>query len=59
MDVNSIPGAIPGIKLLMSWIPGLFGVIGIAVLAFYPLTKKRLDQIELELKARKLFADKI
>lgn len=53
MDAGSIPGAIPGIKLLMSWIPGIFGVIGIAALTFYPLTKKKLDQIELELKARK------
>jgi glycoside/pentoside/hexuronide:cation symporter, GPH family len=53
MDPASIPGAIPGIRLLMSWVPGIFGVIGIVVLTFYPLTKKRLDQIELQLKARK------
>ncbi len=53
MDPNSIQGAIPGIKLLMSWIPGIFGIIGVGVLTFYPLTRNRLDQIELDLKARK------
>ena len=59
MDVHSMSGAIPGIKLLMSWIPGIFGVIGIAALTFYPLTKTRLDQIELDLKERKIQTEQI
>ena len=54
MDPNSIPGAIPGIKLLMSWIPGIFGIIGVGILTFYPLTRNLLDQMEQDLKARKL-----
>jgi GPH family glycoside/pentoside/hexuronide:cation symporter len=53
MDTHTVPGAIPGIRLLMSWIPGIFAAIGALVLAFYPLTKKRLDEIEKDLKTRK------
>lgn len=53
MDTSTIPGAIPGIKLLMSWIPGIFAAIGASVLILYPLTKKKMDQIEVELKVRK------
>jgi GPH family glycoside/pentoside/hexuronide:cation symporter len=59
MDANSIPGAISGIKLLMSWIPGLFGIIATIILAFYPLSKLRLDQIERELAERKLHQKEI
>lgn len=54
MNASSIPGAIPGIKLLMSWIPGIFAVLGIISLLFYPLTKHKMDQIESELKARRV-----
>ncbi|MCX6322368.1 MAG: MFS transporter [Bacteroidia bacterium] len=53
MDTSTIPGAIPGIKLLMSWVPGIFAAIGASVLILYPLTKKKMDQIEIDLKARK------
>lgn len=53
MDTSTIPGAIPGIKLLMSWIPGIFAAIGASVLILYPLTRKKMDQIEIDLKARK------
>jgi glycoside/pentoside/hexuronide:cation symporter, GPH family len=53
MDASSIPGAIPGIKLLMSWIPGIFAILGIVSLMFYPLTKQKMDQIEGELKTRR------
>ncbi len=53
MDSSTIPGAIPGIKLLMSWVPGIFAAIGASVLILYPLTKKKMDQIEIDLKTRK------
>jgi GPH family glycoside/pentoside/hexuronide:cation symporter len=53
MDTSTIPGAIPGIKLLMSWIPGIFAAIGASVLILYPLTRKKMDQIEIDLKTRK------
>lgn len=53
MDTTTIPGAIPGIKLLMSWIPGIFAVIGVISMLFYPLNKTKMDRIEAELKVRK------
>ena len=53
MDAGTIAGAIPGIKLLMSWIPGIFCVIGIITLFFYTLNKNKMDQIEADLKTRK------
>lgn len=53
MDSSTIPGAIPGIKLLMSWVPGIFAATGALVLILYPLTKKKMDQIEIDLKTRK------
>jgi glycoside/pentoside/hexuronide:cation symporter, GPH family len=53
MNANTVPGAIPGIKLLMSWVPGIFATLGALVLIFYPLTKKKMDEIEIELKARR------
>lgn len=54
MEASTVPGAIPGIKLLMSWVPGIFAAIGASVLMFYPLTKIKMDQIEIDLKARKV-----
>lgn len=53
MNAASIPGAIPGIKLLMSWIPGIFAAVGVITLFFYPLTKTKMDRIEADLKVRK------
>lgn len=53
MDSSTIPGAIPGIKLLMSWVPGIFAATGALVLILYPLTRKKMDQIEIDLKTRK------
>jgi glycoside/pentoside/hexuronide:cation symporter, GPH family len=53
MDASSVPGAIPGIKLLMSWIPGIFAFLGIIVLFFYSLNKKKMDEIEADLRNRK------
>ena len=53
MDATTIPGAVPGIKLLMSWIPGIFAIIGVISMLFYPLNKTKMDRIEAELKVRK------
>jgi GPH family glycoside/pentoside/hexuronide:cation symporter len=53
MDASTIPGAISGIKLLMSWVPGIFAAIGVISMLFYPLNKTKMDQIEAELKVRK------
>ena len=52
-DPATIPGAIPGIKLLMGVIPSAVAA-GTAVLMFlYPLTDKRLSEISSELARRR------
>ncbi len=54
MDASTIPAAIPGIKMLMSWIPGLVSLLGALVMVFYPLTQQKLDEITTELNDRRL-----
>jgi GPH family glycoside/pentoside/hexuronide:cation symporter len=53
MDPATIPGASPGIKLLMSWVPTIFIFISAAIMAVYPLTKEKMAAIETELAARR------
>ena len=59
MDETTIAGAIPGIKMLMSWLPALILVgIGVVALLFYPLTDKKIETINEELSARKVLVTK-
>lgn len=53
LDPAAIQGAIPGIKMLMSWIPGIAAVIGAVAMMFYPLTKKMMNKISAELEERR------
>ena len=53
-DAASIEGAIPGIIMLMSWIPAVITVVAAGLMFLYPLTQKKLDEITLELKNRRL-----
>lgn len=53
MNVESISAAIPGIKMLMSWIPALIAIPGVFALVFYPLSDTRLKTIETELNYRR------
>lgn len=53
MDPTTIPGASPGIKLLMSWVPTVFIFLGAAIMLAYPLTKEKMAAIESELAARR------
>ena len=55
-DASTIQGAIPGIKMLMSWVPGIVAVIGAGIMLFYPLTKKKMSEITSELEQRRLKA---
>ncbi|PCK09527.1 MAG: MFS transporter [Alteromonadaceae bacterium] len=51
-DIEStIEASIPGMRLLMSWVPAAFGVVGLAVMFIYPLTNDKMAQIERELAA--------
>jgi GPH family glycoside/pentoside/hexuronide:cation symporter len=53
MDPATIPGASPGIKLLMSWVPTIFIFVSAGIMAVYPLTKEKMAAIETELAARR------
>ncbi len=52
-DAVAIQGAIPGIVMLMSWIPTLVALIGAALMTLYPLDQKKMDEITLELNRRR------
>lgn len=52
-DEVSIQGAVPGIIMLMSWIPTIVAVITAAVMALYPLDQNKMDAITLELNSRR------
>ncbi len=53
-DATSIEGAIPGIKMLMSWVPGIVAAIGAGIMMFYPLTQKKMAEITSTLEQRRL-----
>jgi len=58
-DAASIEGAIPGIKMLMSWVPGIVAAMGACIMMFYPLTQKKMDEITSTLAQRRLDEAKI
>lgn len=53
-DAISIKESIPGIVMLMSWIPSIITIIAAAVMLLYPLTQKKLDEITLDLNTKRL-----
>lgn len=53
-DETTIVGAIPGIKLLMSWLPAIIlTVFGVSAVIAYPLTDKKMENIIDELNMRR------
>ena len=53
-DAVAIEGAIPGIKMLMSWVPGLVAIVGAVIMALlYPLGKQKMNEISKELQERR------
>ena len=53
MDEVAIQGAIPGIVMLMSWIPTVIAALAAGVMTLYPLDQKKMDEITIELNARR------
>ncbi len=53
MDKSTIAAALPGMQLLMSWIPAAFAFLAAIVMIFYPLSCKQNQQIGDELVARR------
>ncbi len=47
------PEAIKGLWLLMSWIPAAVAALAVVVVFFYPLTRKRMEAIQVELAAKR------
>nr|WP_321408019.1 MFS transporter [uncultured Carboxylicivirga sp.] len=54
MDSSTIEGAIPGIKMLMSWIPALVALLAAIIMTIYPLNQDKMDEITRELEARRI-----
>lgn len=52
-DEVSIQGAVPGIIMLMSWIPAIVAFITAGVMSLYPLNQKKMDEITIELNSRR------
>jgi len=52
-DPSTIAAAIPGIKLLMSWIPTIFVFVAAGVFTLYPLTSEKMAEIEADLAVRR------
>lgn len=58
-NATSIEGAIPGIKMLMSWIPAVITVVAAIFMFIYPLNQKKIDEVTTELNNRRLKESKI
>ena len=52
-DTVAIQGAIPGIVMLMSWVPALIAMSAALFMVFYPLNQRKLDEITMELASRR------
>ena len=53
-DMSTIEGAIPGIIMLMSWVPAIVTVVAAIVMSIYPLNKKKMETIVEELEDRRI-----
>ena len=52
-DTVAIQGAVPGIKMLMSWIPTVIALIAAALMTIYPLTQEKISEVTEELNRRR------
>jgi len=52
-DAAAIHLAIPGIKMLMSWIPSIIAIVAAVFMTMYPLPQAKLDLITHELNSRR------
>jgi glycoside/pentoside/hexuronide:cation symporter, GPH family len=52
-DAAAIQGAVPGIIMLMSWIPTIITILAAGVMTLYPLNQKKMDEITIELVNRR------
>ena len=52
-DYSAIQGAIPGITMLMSWVPAIIAILGAIFMTIYPLNQTKMNEITLELTDRR------
>ena len=45
--------AILGLRILMSWVPAIVAALAILVVWFYPLTKQKMESVQIELAAKR------
>ena len=45
--------AILGLRILMSWVPAIVAALAILVVWFYPLTKQKMESVQIELTAKR------
>lgn len=53
LDQTAIKGAVPGIIMLMSWVPAIIAGLAAVVMVIYPLSQPKMDEITLELNRRR------
>ena len=53
MDQSTIDGALPGMQLLMSWIPAAFAFASAILMMFYPLSSTKNQQISEHLEQQR------
>jgi GPH family glycoside/pentoside/hexuronide:cation symporter len=53
-DHIAIQGAIPGIKMLMSWVPAVIAILGALFMTIYPLSQNKMNEITTELSRRRV-----
>ncbi|MCY1633188.1 MFS transporter [Marinifilum sp. D737] len=53
-DHTTIEGAIPGIKMLMSWVPATIAILGALFMTIYPLNQNKMNEITTVLGQRRL-----
>lgn len=52
-DESTIHMALPALKSLMSWIPGVFAIAASGLMIIYPLNDKKMFQIEVDMHHRR------
>ena len=53
LNPTAIKGAVPGIIMLMSWIPAIIAGLAAVVMVIYPLSQPKMDEITIELNRRR------
>ncbi|WP_286270804.1 MFS transporter [Thalassotalea hakodatensis] len=54
MDLTTVSAALPGMQILMSWVPAAFAFAGAGLMIFYPLNTQLVKTVTADLTARRL-----